>query len=174
MKKIILIQLTTLLFIITSCAQENKQIDKNDELSKIDHFVSKKGSIIKFQNYSLGSINLYGGGFAESKVRKISSGEENGFFLQISYKEKYDEKIASIADEDIIELLKANEILKKESIQDANANPEYLENKYITDDGFQLGYYVSKGKTQWYLVLEKYGSGNTILFKRKWRYRKPA
>jgi len=41
-------------------------------------------------------------------------------------------------------------------------NPDYLENKFVTEDGFQLGYYVSYRKLKWYLVLEKYGSDNTI------------
>jgi len=39
-----------------------------------------------------------------------------------------------------------------------------LENKFITTDGFQIGYYVSKGKSTWYIRLEKYGSDNTLFF----------
>jgi len=52
--------------------------------------------------------------------------------------------------------------LKAEFSTDQASNPDYLENKFVTDDGFQLGYYLSSGKIKWYLVLEKYGSGNTI------------
>ena len=38
-----------------------------------------------------------------------------------------------------------------------------MENKFVTDDGFQVGYYVSKGKVQWYLTLEKYGKSTIFI-----------
>jgi hypothetical protein len=38
------------------------------------------------------------------------------------------------------------------------ANPDYLENKFVTVDGFQVGYYIDKGTVHWYVRLEKYGS----------------
>lgn len=34
--------------------------------------------------------------------------------------------------------------LKAEVEKDIAANPDYLENKFVTVDGFQVGYYVSK------------------------------
>lgn len=45
---------------------------------------------------------------------------------------------------------------------DISANPDYMENKFVTVDGFQIGYYVTSGKANWYLKLEKYGSDNTL------------
>jgi len=63
---------------------------------------------------------------------------------------------------DLKEILKAIQTLKIESDNDKLSNPNYLENKFVTDDGFQVGYYVSKTKQKWYLVLEKYGTDNTI------------
>ena len=30
-----------------------------------------------------------------------------------------------------------------------SANPDYLENRFVTNDGFEIGYYVSKGKANW-------------------------
>jgi len=47
----------------------------------------------------------------------------------------------------------------------ANTGSDYLENKFITDDGFQVGYYISKNKLVWYMKLEGYGSGTTIFLK---------
>ena len=52
--------------------------------------------------------------------------------------------------------------MKTEVDNDVATNPDYLENKFVTSDGFQIGYYVDQGKTKWYLKLEKYGSDNTI------------
>ncbi len=135
------------------------QTIKSEE-TKMDQFASKTGAIIKFTDFNLSKIKLFIGA-AESKVRKVQSNNEAKYFYQISY----DKSKAAIAYEDLIEILKALEILKKESIQDLSNSPDYLENKFITDDSVQLGYYVSKGKINWYLVLEKYNSGNTIFFK---------
>lgn len=142
-----------------SYSQDNKATESQ---SKIDLFTSKTGSMIKYQDFSLSGLPLLYGTSAETKVRKIESSGQIGFFLQISNEGKYGDKSASIAYEDVLEMVKALEALKAESATDLQKNPEYLENKFVTDDGFQLGYYCSKGKLQWYLVLEKYGSGNTI------------
>ena len=46
-------------------------------------------------------------------------------------------------------------------------NPDYLENKFKTVDGFEIGYYVSKGQTDnWYIKLERY-SKSTVFIKNK-------
>lgn len=52
--------------------------------------------------------------------------------------------------------------LKGEVINNICANADYMEKKFITVDGFQVGYYVSKGKASWYIKLEKFGSDNTL------------
>jgi len=135
--------------------------DVKEASTKIDAFASKTGVIIKFVDYSLPNLNLTYGA-AETKVRKLVSGGDVGYFYVISYKGKYDTKTAAIAYEDLIEVLKAIQTLKLNSEKDKASNPDYLENKFVTDDGFQLGYYVSEGKLKWYLVLEKYGSDNTV------------
>lgn len=145
-----------LLFATITFGQDAKEAN-----TKMDAFASKTGVIIKFVDYALPNLNLTYGA-AETKVRKLMSGGDIGYFYQISYKGKYDTKTASIAYEDLIEVIKAIKTLKSESATDQSTNPDYLENKFVTDDGFQLGYYVSKGKLKWYLVLEKYGSGNTV------------
>jgi hypothetical protein len=158
MKKILL---GLSMFLLTSnlFAQDVKDI--KEESTKIDALASKTGVIIKYIDYSLPNLKITYG-VAETKIRKFVSGPDTEYFYQISKEGKYDTKTASIAYEDLLEVIKAIETLKKESGSDKALNPDYLENKFVTDDGFKLGYYVSKGKLGWYLVLEKYGSGNTI------------
>lgn len=56
--------------------------------------------------------------------------------------------------------------MKSDEEKDIASNPDYLENKFTTVDGFQVGYYVDKGKSMWYLKLEKYGSDNNTLYLR--------
>jgi len=159
MKKLLfalsLILLTSILY-----AQDAKNVEQAK--TKMDVFTSKTGTIIKFIDYSLPNLKLYLGGVAETKIRKFVIGTDVKYFYQISNEGKYDTKTASIAYEDLIEVIKAIEPLKNSSNADLELNPDYLENKFVTEDGFQLGYYVSKGKLHWYLTLEKYGSGNTI------------
>lgn len=153
MKKLLLfgILLTTIIF-----AQDVKEAS-----TKMDAFASKTGVIIKFIDYSLPDLSLNYGA-AETKIRKLISGGDIGYFYQISYKGKYDTRTASIAYEDLLEVIKAIQTLKNDSKNDKALNPDYLENKFVTDDGFQLGYYVSNGNVKWYLVLTKYGSDNTV------------
>jgi len=158
MKNLILI-ISALLISLTIYAQKTEEVKK--ESTKMEAFNSKTGVIIKFVDYTLPNLKLTYG-VAETKIRKLISGSEIQLFYQISKKGKYDTKAASIAYEDLLEMIKALKTLEKDAITDKTINSDYLENKFVTDDGFKLGYYVSKGKIGWYLVLEKYGSDNTI------------
>lgn len=155
MKKWVLLSIMWLVTIIAIQAQDVK-----DATSKMDAFASKKGVIIRFEDYKLENIKLLYG-VAEAKIRQLHSGGETKFFYQISMEGKYDTKTASIAYEDLLEVQKALSTLQAQVANDSKTASDYLENKFITDDGFQVGYYVSKGKIAWYMVLEKYGKGNT-------------
>lgn len=146
-------------FVVNLYGQEAK-----DANTKMDEFTSKTGVIVKFEDYNLGNIKLSYGA-AEAKVRKIISGGEIKFFYQISNEGKYGSKTASIAYEDLSEMQKALSSLKSQADSDMNTTSDYVENKFVTDDGFQVGYYVSEGKLNWYMMLEKYGNGNTIFIK---------
>jgi len=123
---------------------QNKDTEKT-QISKMDKFTSKTGSIIKYIDYSLANIKgVYS--VSETKVRKIISGESVGYFFQISKEGKYDTKNASIEYYDLLEVIKAIGKLKQESVEDIISEGNYLENKFVTDDGFQIGYYISNEK----------------------------
>lgn len=130
--------------------------------TKMDAFVSKRGAMLKFEDFSLPPLKLYMGQTAATRVRKVSSGSEAGFFFQIEKQGQYDSKVASIEYSDLIDLLAAISVLKEHNVEDVARNPDYLENKFVTADGFQIGYYVNDGKSKWYLTLERYGSDNSI------------
>lgn len=133
------------------------------DATKMDKFISKTGRIIKYIDHTLPAIPTRYSPL-ESKIRIVEAGGEKKIFYQISSEAKYGDKVASIAEEDLAELIKALQSLKQSVASDEQANPDYLENKFVTEDGFQIGYYVSKGKGIWYIVLEKYGSDNTVFF----------
>ena len=60
---------------------------------------------------------------------------------------------------DLIEINKAYNKLQQEVNADITLNPEYLENKFISNDDFRIGYYVEKEKAHWFIRLDyHYGS----------------
>lgn len=141
-------------------AQETKKEIETTK-TKIDGFSSRVGIITKFIDTKLPSFKTSFGG-AETKIRKIINGPNSVYFYQITKEGKYGKSTASIEYNDLIELLKALKALQPETEKDLALNPDYLENKFTTVDGFQIGYYVSGGKASWYIRLEKTGSDNTL------------
>lgn len=153
----------TLALLISTATIYAQDVKKEAETvkTKMDAFASKTGSITKFIDTKLPILKTSYEG-AETRIRKISNGSTSAFFYQIVKEGKYSNSTASIEYSDLLEVLKALKALKADVINDANTNPDYLENKFITVDGFQVGYYLSSGITKWFIKLEKYGSENTL------------
>lgn len=159
MKKI-LILLVIMLPIIGNAQDKGEK-----QLTKFEEFASRTGSILKFVDVTMPKIPLIYGS-VETGIRTVLSSQENAYFYRIE-KEETSRNIAHIAMieySDLVEVNKAIDKLLSEVDSDTQSNPDYLENKFITEDGFQVGYYVSKGKASWYIKLEKYGS-STIFIK---------
>jgi len=153
--------LITLLLSSASVFAQDVKKEVESVKTKMDIFSSKAGTITKFVDTKLPTLKtLYGG--MDTKIRKIVNGTSSGYFYQITKEGKYSNSTASIEYNDLIELIKALKALQPEVEKDIVANPDYLENKFITVDGFQVGYYVSGGKASWYVKLEKFGSDNTL------------
>ena len=64
---------------------------------------------------------------------------------------------------DLVEINKAISRLVADVDADVATNPDYLENKFRTADGFEIGYYVSKQKPHLYIKLERYSSSTVFL-----------
>jgi hypothetical protein len=152
-----------LLTITANCfAQDNK---KESEVikTKMDVFTSKTGTIIKFTDYKLESLKAALNEVADTRIREVKSGSLNTYFLQIIKVGKFGNTVASIEYADLLELIKALSTLKADAEKDLAINPEFIEKKFISVDGFHIGYYIRKGSMTWYLKLEKYGSDNTLI-----------
>lgn len=135
---------------------------KEPKASKILDFVSRKGVIMKFEDFQLPKLkSTYGS--CEVKIRKIVSGEMVKYFLQISKKSKYNSVTSSIANEDIIEIEKALAALQIQAANDISTNADYLENRFISDDEFEIGYYIDKNKITWYMKLKDGNEGTVFL-----------
>lgn len=153
----------SLLLVVCSFAINAQDVKKEVEkvTTKMDLFSSKTGTITKFIDTKLPNLkSTYSS--CETRIRKISNGSNPVYFYQIEKEGKYSNSKASIEYNDLLEVLKALVVLKQEVEKDIASNPDYLENKFVTVDGFQIGYYVSNSKSTWYIKLEKYGSDNTL------------
>jgi hypothetical protein len=186
MKRIVLIVLFLSILLITACTQDvkeevtmqdvNEEVttqdvseevtmqDNNDKVTKMDQILSKKGLMVKFIDYNETRLPL-SFGHATSKIRKIISSNKIKYFLQIIKPSEYNSKIASIAYEDLIEVIEALQTLKQESTNDLLLKPEYLENTYVSVDDFEIGYYVSKTKIHWFMRLSRFGTDSTLFLK---------
>jgi hypothetical protein len=133
------------------------------QVTSYDQFVSQSGKIIRFQDYKLpplkGSLFLY-----TTRIRVLKAGEKTTYYYQIIIKGKYSDVTGSIEENDLIEMAKALESLQISYIQDKKGSADYLENKYITNDGVQLGYYISGKDYAWYFDLDKNKSDSTAFF----------
>lgn len=141
-------------------SQEAKKESEN-VTTKMDVFASKTGIITKYVDTKFPNLKTAYGS-TENRIRKMSIGSTSSYFYQIIKEGKYSNNTASIEYSDLIEVLKALKELKLQVDNDVAQNPDYLENKFVTVDGFQVGYYVSGQKAKWYIKLEKYGSDNTL------------
>ena len=161
MKKIALLLSVILLSV---CFQLNAQDTKKEAenvKTKMDVFSSKTGVITKFIDTKLPNLSTTYTS-AETRIRKVKSGNTETYFYQIEKEGKYGSSTASIEYSDLLEVIKAVKTLKTDVDADIASNPDYMENKFTTVDGFQVGYFVSKGKATWYISLEKYGSDKTL------------
>lgn len=161
MKKVILLLLLVLPMCVFGQADNNAK-----QMTKFEEFSSATGKIVKFQDYSLPNMAQSFIGILETSIRTIMGGNTNAYFYRIEEPETHSRlsHIAMIEYSDLIETNKALDKLCASVDADIAANPDYLENKFRTIDGFEIGYYISKGKASWFMKLERY-SQSTVFVK---------
>ena len=137
-------------------------IDKQS--SSYDSFISQSGVIIKLQDYILAAIPGSAYISYDNKVRVIASGEVKRYYLQITKTNKNDKVTGSIESLDLISMNNAIKILQKEYDAEKDSTVDYTENKYITNDGMQVGYYISFRDSGWFIKLDKYKTDSLIFF----------
>ncbi len=147
---------------LSTFAQNTEDVKK---LTKFEEFTTKTGSIIKFVDVNMPRLSLSWGSL-ETGIRTIKNGN-NAYFYRLEKAETSSSsaKIAMIEYSDLVEINKALDKLASEVDADIASNPDYLENKFITVDGFAIGYYVSKGEANWYLNLDRYSSSTVFIKK---------
>jgi hypothetical protein len=149
---------------LSSFSQEIKKEITKDK-TKMDALVSKTGTTVKITDINLSGMNALYTGLSETRVRKITNANLINYFFQIVKKGEYSNSTASIEYNDISEIIKVIQILKKDIDKDISLLPDYLENKFTTLEGFQIGYFISKGEVTWLIKLDKNDSDNSLYFK---------
>lgn len=133
------------------------------KMSKYESYASKTGSITKYIDFNLPKLSLRWESL-ETSIR-VLRGEENAYFYHL-YKAKTTSSLSSttlIEYNDLVEINNALVKLSSEVETDIKSNPDYLENKFITNDRFVVGYYINKNKAQWFMKFD----GNSFYFKEK-------
>jgi len=137
--------------------------------TQMDTFLSATGQIIRFMEYNQPSLKTnkttYAGGLKVT-IRVIDSfGGGKSYFARIQLENDKNTRTASIEYSDLVEILKATDVLMSNSLTDVKVDCDYIENKFATKDGFQIGYYVNNvKKVIWYIQLEKIHSDATVFF----------
>lgn len=164
MKKLIF--LMVMLLPLSSFAQSN---DTAKQLTKYEEISSKTGSIVKLYDVKTESIPQSFMGMSlpslQTKIRIIKGKGFNSYFYRL---EDFDPStkishIAMIEYSDLVEINKALTILASEAETDKAENPDYMENKYITVDGVEVGYYIKNGEFGWVMKLDRYSKSTVYI-----------
>lgn len=160
MKKVLLLYMLVLPICIFGQAD-----NKAKQMTKFEEFSSATGRIVKFQDYSLPNMAQSFIGILETGIRTIMGGNTNAYFYRIEEPEtsRSVSHIAMIEYSDLVEINKALDKLCASVDTDIAANPDYLENKFRTVDGFEVGYFINKGKASWFMKLERYSSSTVFV-----------
>lgn len=153
--------------------------------TKTDKFKSRLSGLMRIEDYYL--PDLIGlNDTLECNIRKTQISGDTKYYFQIVKKGKYDNKTATISETDLREIIEVIQVLNEKSNSERTLTkkerqkaidriskdsldlsipylPYYLENKYMVEDGFQIGYGSQIGIT-WFVKLERYGSNNIVVF----------
>lgn len=157
------------LFLLASALSLNAQNDSIVRVTKYNAIDSRKGTIIKFVEKERDKIvttsdSRFG---LNSAIRTYYNDGGNSYFLIIE-----SSLVVGIEYSDLVEVNKVFDKLFKEVDADCALNPDYLESKFITDDGFKIGYYVKKGKAHWVVDLDIYSPLGRIELKKPYDFSK--
>ena len=148
MKKKTLISIILLILSLNINAQTDSI---NNRGTVYDNYISQKGLKIKFEDKKLSKISygISSNTYLKCKLRIVEvEGIEKKYFVILG---EGDDNIIEYSD--LINVNKELERLLKEIDIDISQNPDYIENKYISNDGFVIGYYIEGKKSKWFMQL---------------------
>jgi len=151
MRKIIL--LLSMLMLSGYFRAQDFQIPKYRQ-SKYDMISSKTGVATKYMYVKLPLLRAKDiiVVTARPHIIKITQGNEIAYYYRLEAAH-----IATYVEySDLLEAVKALNALKEAVAKDLANKPDYLENEFVTSDGFAIGYYIAKEKVTWYISFNKF------------------
>lgn len=135
------------LLILVPCsvmAQDNdEESDSVRSNTKYGVMFLQKGIFFKFEDFKTNKYTyIVENDFLKirASIRKFYGVSKNSYFLKL----RIGNTSVFIEYSDLLEINKAIKKLKSEIENDCLKKPEYIENKFITNDDFEIGYWVKK------------------------------
>lgn len=162
-------KLCFMLFLLAFALNLNAQNDSIIRVTKYIALESQKGVLIKFMDKKRERIvyNIPSSGL-KNLIRTCYIEGKKTYFLVLDPPLGKSMPSASIEYSDLVEINKAIDRLFKEVDSDCAIESDYLENTYISEDGFKIGYYVEKDKPTWVCIYD-----NLRIIKNSFEIKKP-
>lgn len=116
-------------------------------------FIAKRDRFVRYADYEVQEFKTSDALLGSAKIRQymdMTTNKSTCFLMLTVGREKASEIIAY---DDIVKMIDAVNTLKQQCKKDSIAGRS-LKCYYVTDDGFQIGYNISKGKVSWYFSVD--------------------
>ncbi len=133
----------------------NIYMDDKNELTKLQNLVSEKGRLIRTVSHDLKTLQSNANAL-NAQITIVDSGGGAEYFLQLNRETEYEDDIAAISESDIKELSKALDSLKKASQVDVYLDADHVQNIFVTEDNFKIGYFVLDASLTWFIEFDEY------------------
>ena len=145
-----------LLFGLSNFTYSQDKGKVNESKTKMDAITSKTCSLIKSISYEMPVLpTKYEIDKVNNRVMVITTGGVESFFYQMEDPDERFGATASIEYSDLLKIINAIEMMKSEVVNDVQTNSDRINNMFMTDDGFAIGYDIKKGKTTWFIFLSR-------------------
>lgn len=152
-------KLCFLLFMLIPIVGMSQNENAKRTENKTEYLQSNGNTFVKFYDITTLGIPTAFGGWVETNIRVF----QNNQTYTYSYVIKDKTSSVLIKYSDLVDINNALDKLQNEVNTDIQANRDYLENKYVSNDGFQIGYCVKNGETSWFMQLNRNTSSFILL-----------
>ena len=130
-------------------------MDEQNNLTKLETLISAKGKLVRTVSHDLQATHSETN-VLSTQVMVVDTGDSIDYFLLLAKEREDDEVVAAIAEADIKALAKAITSLKEASLVDVYLNADHVQNIFVTDDNFTIGYFVLDSSLTWFIALDEY------------------
>ena len=154
-------KLLFIVFVLSSFLAFSQHDD--EKLSNYEKAISHTGKVIKSISYSLPDLAVKFVYPATASIKQLIIAGDTSVYFLLRHKGKYSTTTSALSFKELKDFLNSLDYLISESVKDAKNDSVYIENKYKTDDGFVVGYFISDGAVNWFVSIGKYKSETLYL-----------